>query len=88
MLKFKIHFDLNLSRFSLVWLVVMSLFPLALLLLKFNRGRLPRTPNTSLPIVVLALIVVPIVFTGNVVVDPITAGYVLMRHFPIVTLSS
>lgn len=88
MLKFKNRFDLDLSRFSLVWLVVMSLFPLALLLLKFNRGRLPRTPNTSLPIVVLALIVVPIVFTGNVVVDPITAGYVLMRHFPIVTLSS
>lgn len=53
----------------------MSLFPLALLLLKFNRGRLPRTPNTPFWVVLLALTLVPVVFAGNVVVDPTTAGY-------------
>ncbi|KAE9408697.1 AAAP amino acid permease [Gymnopus androsaceus JB14] len=67
--------DVVSKMFSLVWLVVMSLFPLALLLLKFNRGRLPRAPNTSLSVVIFALILVPIVFAGNVVVDPTTAGY-------------
>ncbi|KAJ7794395.1 hypothetical protein B0H14DRAFT_2923289 [Mycena olivaceomarginata] len=30
------------KMFSLVWLTVMALFPLALLLLRFNRGRMPR----------------------------------------------
>ncbi|KAJ3877659.1 AAAP amino acid permease [Lentinula edodes] len=63
------------KMFSLVWLVVMSLFPLALLLLKFNRGRLLRTPNTPFWVVLLALTLVPVVFAGNVVVDPTTAGY-------------
>ncbi|KAJ3733852.1 AAAP amino acid permease [Lentinula guzmanii] len=62
-------------KFSLVWLVVMSLFPLALLLLKFNRGRLSRTPNTPFWVVLLAMALVPIVFAGNIIVDPTTAGY-------------
>ncbi|KAE9388572.1 hypothetical protein BT96DRAFT_1073353 [Gymnopus androsaceus JB14] len=68
--------DIVSNMFSLVWLLVMSLFPLALLLLKFNRGRLPRTPNISLSVVMLALILVSIVFVGNVIADPlVTAGY-------------
>lgn len=62
-------------RFSLVWLSVMALFPISLLLLKFNRGRLPRTPKTPVSIVILTLAVVPSVFAGNIAIDPITFGY-------------
>ncbi|KAF8888797.1 amino acid permease-domain-containing protein [Infundibulicybe gibba] len=36
------------SMFSLVWLTVMALFPISLLLLKFNRGRLGRNFQTPL----------------------------------------
>ncbi|KAK0205192.1 amino acid permease-domain-containing protein [Desarmillaria ectypa] len=61
--------------FSLVWLSVMALFPICLLLLKFNRGRLPRTPKTPVSIVFLTLAVVPTVFAGNIAIDPITFGY-------------
>ncbi|KAJ7510645.1 amino acid permease-domain-containing protein [Mycena galericulata] len=48
------------SRYSLVWLTVMDLFPVALLLL-----RLPRQRAASLSILALALAVAPLVFTGN-----------------------
>ncbi|KAJ7651369.1 AAAP amino acid permease [Roridomyces roridus] len=63
------------KMFSLVWLTVMGLFPLALLLLRFNRPRLPRERSTGLGMVLIALAVTPIVFAGNVAIDPSTAGY-------------
>ncbi|KAJ3964665.1 AAAP amino acid permease [Lentinula raphanica] len=69
------QFSIVSEMFSLVWLVVMSLFPLALLLLKLNRGRLPRTPNTPFCVVLLALVIVVVVFTGNVIIDPTISGY-------------
>jgi amino acid transporter len=62
------------EMFSLVWLCVMALFPVSLLLLKFNRGRLPRQRQTRLVVVVAALVVVPVVFAGNVAYKPQTAG--------------
>ncbi|KAJ7439001.1 amino acid permease-domain-containing protein [Mycena latifolia] len=63
------------KMFSLVWLTVMSLFPLALLLLRFNRGRIPRDRNAPLSVVALALTLTPVVFAGNVAIDPSTGGY-------------
>ncbi|KAF7335637.1 Aaap amino acid permease [Mycena venus] len=63
------------KMFSLVWLTVMGLFPLALLLLRFNRGRMPRERNTPLSLVFLTLALVSVVFAGNVAIDPSTAGY-------------
>ncbi|KAJ4483760.1 AAAP amino acid permease [Lentinula aciculospora] len=76
------------KMFSLVWLVVMSLFPLALLLLRFNRGRLLRTSNTPFWVVLLALTLIPVVFAGNVVVDPTTAGYFAAYLIAIVSFFS
>ena len=64
------------EMFTLVWLMVMSLFPISLLLLKFNRGRLPRGSKTSLLIVVAALLVVPVIFAGNIAFNPKTTGCV------------
>ncbi|KAF5384450.1 hypothetical protein D9615_003405 [Tricholomella constricta] len=72
------------QMFSLVWLTVMSLFPLTLLLLKFNRGRLPRDSRTPLAIVVAAIAVSAVVFAGNVAVNPATAGYFAAYFFGIV----
>jgi len=63
------------EMFSLVWLTVMSLFPISLLLLRFNRGRLPRSPTTRLSVIVLALTIAPAVFAGNIAYNPKTAGY-------------
>ncbi|KAJ7342876.1 amino acid permease-domain-containing protein [Mycena albidolilacea] len=63
------------KMFSLVWLTVMALFPLALLLLRFNRGRMPRARTAPMGCVVLALVLTPVVFAGNVAIDPSTAGY-------------
>ncbi|KAJ7508836.1 amino acid permease-domain-containing protein [Mycena galericulata] len=63
------------KMFSLVWLTVMALFPVALLQLRFNRGRLPRDKRTPLSVIALALVVTAVVFAGNVYIDPSTAGY-------------
>ncbi|KAF8654813.1 hypothetical protein AX16_003382 [Volvariella volvacea WC 439] len=67
--------DVVSQMFSLVWLVVMTLFPLSLLLLKFNRGRLPRGKKAPLLVVIFALLISGVVIGGNVAVDPTTAGY-------------
>lgn len=56
----------------------MSLFPLSLLFLKFNRGRLARDSRTSLSVIIGALAVAAVVFAGNIAVDPTTAGSVLV----------
>lgn len=63
------------KMFSLVWLAVMTLFPLSALLLKFNRGRLPRTPRTPLALVLLTLAAAATVIGGNIAIDPTIVGY-------------
>ncbi|KIY49872.1 hypothetical protein FISHEDRAFT_40892 [Fistulina hepatica ATCC 64428] len=73
--------------FSLVWLSVMALFPTALLLLKFNRGRLPRGKRvTSLTTILLTLLVAAVVFAGNIAIDPTTAGYFAAYVIAIMTI--
>lgn len=62
------------DRFSLIWLAVMTLFPIAVLLLKFNRGRLPREPRTSLGVVFITLAVAFVVIGGNIAIDPSIVG--------------
>ncbi|KAG6860603.1 hypothetical protein C0995_009424 [Termitomyces sp. Mi166 len=62
------------QMFSLVWLTVMSLFPLTLLLLKFNRGRIPRSSHTPLAVIIAAILVSIVVFVGNITVNPATAN--------------
>jgi hypothetical protein len=61
-------------RFSVVWLWVMSLFPLAALFLKFNRGRMQRSLQSPLSITLIALVLVPIILAGNIVIDPTIIG--------------
>lgn len=60
----------------MVWLVVMSLFPLSALLLKFNRGRLQREPHTSLSLVFFTFAVAATIMAGNIAIDPSTVGFV------------
>jgi hypothetical protein len=57
-----------------VWLATMTAFPVSVLLLKFNRGRLRRTRKTSLSIIFLTLAVIPVVVAGNILLDPSTIG--------------
>ncbi|EAU89563.2 amino acid permease [Coprinopsis cinerea okayama7 len=71
------------EMFSLVWLVVMTLFPLSLLLLRFNRGRLGRSSRARLPVLFFSLFIVcPVILGGNIALNPRTAGY-----FAIYTIS-
>jgi amino acid transporter len=62
------------EMFSLVWLTVMTLFPIALLLLKFNRGRLPRENPAKRVTICGALVISAVVFSGNIAYNPKTAG--------------
>lgn len=68
-------------RFSLVWLTVMALFPLSLLLLKYNCRHLKRETRASLLIIVLALLIVCVSIAGNIAVDPRTFGWVYFDNF-------
>lgn len=52
----------------------MSLFPLSLLLLKYNRHRLKREPRASLFVIVLALLIVCVGIAGNIAINPRTFG--------------
>ncbi|CAK5282919.1 unnamed protein product [Mycena citricolor] len=63
------------KMFSLVWLTVMGLFPLALLLLRFSRGRLECERSAKLWMIMLAFAVTLVVFAGNIAIDPSIAGY-------------
>ncbi|KAK0223656.1 AAAP amino acid permease [Armillaria fumosa] len=76
------------KMFSLVWLSVMALFPISLLLLKFNRGRLPRTPTIPVSMVIVTLAVGPTIFAGNIAIDPIMSGYFSAYFVGIVMLFS
>jgi len=51
----------------------MMLFPLSLLLLKYNRGRLPRLPRTPLLVIFGTITVALVIFVGNITLDPLTA---------------
>ena len=62
------------KMYTLVWLCVMTLFPLSLLLLKFNHGRLPRVWQTSLWVIFCTFIIALIIVCGNIAIDPTTAG--------------
>lgn len=53
----------------------MTLYPIALLLLKHNRRRLPRTPVLPLERVALCLSVALIVIIGNAILNPISLAY-------------
>ncbi|KIL66086.1 hypothetical protein M378DRAFT_186176 [Amanita muscaria Koide BX008] len=64
--------DVVSQMFSLVWFTVMSLFPISLLLLKFNtfnRGRLLRKTETRLRSIFLTLAILPPVISGNITLD-------------------
>ncbi|KAF7986066.1 hypothetical protein HWV62_41454 [Athelia sp. TMB] len=63
------------KMFTLAWLFVIMLFPISLLLLKFNRGRLPRMPQTSLRLVLSAVATGVAIIAGSIAIDPRTAGY-------------
>lgn len=63
-------------RFALTWLSVMTLFPVSLLLLKFNRGRLNRTNGASLSLTFVTIMLCIAAFGGNIAIDPTTVGYV------------
>ena len=77
------------KMFTLVWLCVMALFPLSLLLLKFNRGRLPRARRTSIWIIFIAFGIALTIICGNIAIDPTTAGWVVYilarRRHPLIS---
>ena len=58
----------------MTWLSVMGLFPVSLLLLKLNRGRIPRLRRAPLSLILLTLLVSIAVFAGNIAIDPSTVG--------------
>ncbi|KAI4527006.1 hypothetical protein K525DRAFT_264562 [Schizophyllum commune Loenen D] len=72
------------KMFSLVWLTVMTLFPVALIILRFNRGHLQRTSKTSFTVIVACMAVAAAVFAGNIAIEPTTAGY-FAAYFIVVT---
>ncbi|KIJ64677.1 hypothetical protein HYDPIDRAFT_111242 [Hydnomerulius pinastri MD-312] len=63
------------KMFSVVWLAVMTLFPLSLVLLRFSRPRLPRVSKCPLSVVISAVVVAAAVFAGNIAIDPTIAGW-------------
>lgn len=68
-----LNLDVISQMFSLVWLLVMSLFPVSLLLLKFNRARLKRDGRrTRLIVISVAIALVPVVLAGIIAYQPTT----------------
>ena len=63
------------NQFAMTFLLVMGLFALSNISLKFNRDRLVRQPRASLPIVLLALIIVLAAIAGNIAMSPPMVGY-------------
>ena len=59
----------------MTWLSVMALFPISLILLKFNRGRIVHSRNASITLALLTLAFVTVIFAGNVAINPRTVGY-------------
>ncbi|KAH8829237.1 amino acid permease-domain-containing protein [Flagelloscypha sp. PMI_526] len=69
--------DLNVvsKMFAVVWLSVMSLFPVALIALNYNRDRLERELHTPLFVSFITLGIVVAVFVGNIAYDPSLLEY-------------
>jgi amino acid transporter len=63
------------GQFAISFILVMGLFALSNLLLKFNRDRLVRRPHVPLPLVLVALVVVGVVVAGNIAMSPVIVGY-------------
>ena len=63
------------GQYAIAFLLVMGLFALSNLLLKFNRDRLVRKDRVGLPLVFFALAVVVIAIAGNIALSPVIAGY-------------
>ncbi|KAF8558693.1 hypothetical protein OG21DRAFT_1481374 [Imleria badia] len=63
------------KMYSVVWLAVMTLFPLSLVLLRFSRPHLPRASRCSLFCVVGTVLVAVTVSVGNIAIDPTIAGW-------------
>lgn len=57
----------------------MALFPLSLLLLKFNRGRIPRQYKAPLWLPILALALAFVILAGNLSIDPSTLKCVYLK---------
>ncbi|KAF9238909.1 amino acid permease-domain-containing protein [Melanogaster broomeanus] len=76
------------KMFSVVWLAVMSLFPLSLVLLRFSRPRLPRLSRCSFSSVISAVAVAAAVFAGNIAIDPTIAGWFALYFLALVIFFS
>lgn len=80
--------DMNLTilsgQYAITFLLVMGLFAISNLLLKFNRDRLERKNRVGLPLVFLALLIVAVAIAGNIVLSPAIVGY--FAAFFIITL--
>jgi len=63
------------GQFAISFILVMGLFALSNIFLKFNRDRLVRDPHVSLGLVLFALCVVSAAVTGNIVKSPVIVGY-------------
>ena len=82
--------DANLSiiadQFTVSFLIILSLFALSNLFLKFNRDRLVRGKQVSLPFVLFALAVVIAALVGNIILAPVIVGYFAI--FFVITLAA
>lgn len=71
--------DTNLNilsgQFAISFILVMGLFALSNLALKFNRDRLVRRPRVHLPIVMFALVIVLAAVAGNIAMSPVIVAY-------------
>ena len=63
------------GQFAISFILVMGLFALSNIFLKFNRDRLVRDPHVSLGLVLFAFCVVSAAVTGNIVKSPVIVGY-------------
>jgi amino acid transporter len=66
------------GQFAICFILVMGLFALSNLFLKFNRDRLVRFPHVPLPTVVLALIISVAAIAGNIALAPEIVGYFIV----------
>jgi hypothetical protein len=62
------------SSYSMTFLAIMLFFPFSALLLRFNRGRLPRNPVATLSRVIVTLALAVILIAGNAAISPIALG--------------
>jgi amino acid transporter len=63
------------GQFAISFILVMGLFALSNLFLKFNRDRLQRRPRVGLPLVMFAIAIVITTVVGNIALSPVIVGY-------------